>query len=249
MRAWPAAVAGAALWLAACPREQGPGPIREGKRGAQRCSARPGPRNPVTPLLQRPFDGQFPVANVFDHDFPTAGELHPTAEGESQLSYCGVELLGVVNGYPGYGFSLPEGTPVLSAAPGEVTFAGPMAAFVCPLNGKRFDDQLAVTVRHDTLGGVGYLTRYVHLGSLTVKAGDQVLAGQRVGVSGRSGCTGGPVLFFQVLRLTGTRTGEPTPVDPYGWDGPEQDPWADHPRGMASAYLWKDGEAPTLKAR
>jgi hypothetical protein len=38
-------------------------------------------------------------------------------------------------------------------------------------------------------------------------------------------------------------------VDPYGWDGPGEDPWANNERGADSVYLWKDGEAPTLKAK
>ncbi len=247
----PNAALAALLLVTACQKEAAPPRVlaRDGTLGAQRCSAKPGPKNAALKVLQRPFDGQYPVYNLFDHDFPTQGEIHPYADGDSELSYCGIEALGLANGYPGYAFGLPEGTPVLSAAPGEIIFAGAMPTFMCPMTKKLVGDQLAVDVRHDALGGVGYITRYVHLGTVVVKAGERVVAGQRLGVAGHSGCTSSDLLFFEVKRLTGTKSGTPTVVDPYGWDGPGKDPWAEHERGAESRYLWKDGEAPTLRAK
>ena len=47
-------------------------------------------------VLQRPFDGQYPVYNLFDHDFPTSGEIHPYTDGDSELTYCGIEALGLL---------------------------------------------------------------------------------------------------------------------------------------------------------
>ena len=35
-------------------------------------------------------------------------------------------------------------------------------------------------------------------------------------------------------------------VDPYGWEGPDRDPWSIDPRGTESIWLWQDGEAPPL---
>jgi murein DD-endopeptidase MepM/ murein hydrolase activator NlpD len=96
---------------------------------------------------------------------------------------------------------------------------------------------------------MGFVTIYQHLKSADVKVGDQVEAGQGVGKSGRSGCATEPVFYFGVLRLTGTKTGKPVSVDPYGWDGPRPDPWAEHPKGTQSFYLWQDGEAPRLEGR
>ena len=52
-----------------------------------------------------------------------------------------------------------------------------------------------------------------------------------------------------MLRLMGTKTGKPTSVDPYGWDGPRPDPWQQHEKGVQSYYLWIDGEAPKLAGR
>lgn len=239
----------AALLLGACKQDK---PQRvatlERPLGAQRCTGRPGPGNTVTPLLQRPFDGQYPVFNLFDHDLPVGGELR--AHGaDMELTYCGIQAIGLAEGYAGYAFGMPSGTPVLAAADGEVVAAGTVAPFACPLTMRIVGDQVSVDVRHDTLGGIGYITRYVHLGSVTVKPGDTVVAGQRLGLSGQSGCATQPLLYFEVKRLTGTHSGRPAVVDPYGWDGPGPDPWAQDPRGAPSVYLWKDGEAPTLKAR
>jgi len=93
------------------------------------------------------------------------------------------------------------------------------------------------------------MTRYVHLSKVVVKVGDKVVAGQRLGLSGQSGCASEPLLYFEVRRLTGAKNGEAVVVDPYGWDGPGPDPWAQADRGAKSMYLWKPGEAPTLKGR
>jgi hypothetical protein len=35
-------------------------------------------------------------------------------------------------------------------------------------------------------------------------------------------------------------------VDPYGWDSPGPDPWAQHPQGAQSAWLWLPGQAPAI---
>jgi murein DD-endopeptidase MepM/ murein hydrolase activator NlpD len=241
---------GAALALGACTREPAPAPPpRDGRLGAQRCSGAPGPGNPVTPLLRRPFGGQHPVHNLFDHDLPLPGRLRRAEVADQELSYCGLQALGLAEGFAGYAFGLPLGTPVLAPADGEVTAAGAAPPFACPLTKRVVDDQLAVELRHDTLGGVGFITRAVHLSKVLVRPGERVVAGQRVGLSGQSGCALQPLLYFEVLRLTGTRSGAPTVVDPYGWDGPGPDPWAQSEQGAPSSYLWKDGEAPTLRSR
>lgn len=248
------ALLGAALlaFAPACKdsRERPP-PPRDGKLGAQRCSGQPGPKAVLRPLLQRPFDGQYPVYNLFDHDLPISGVIRAAAAGDKELTYCGIQALGLAEGYPGYAYGLPVGTPVLAAADGEVIAAGTVPPFACPLTMRLVEDQQAVDLRHDTLGGIGYITRYVHLSKVQVKPGDKVVAGQRLGLSGQSGCALGPLLYFEVKQLTGTKTGSPTVVDPYGWDNSNNlpDPWAENERGAASSYMWKDGEAPTLKSK
>ncbi len=239
----------AVLSLQSCKKDPPPPvPPRDGSLGAQRCTGRPGPQNRLNPVLQRPFDGQYPVFRLFDHDLPSKAERRPGQVDDTELTYCGLVALGLPDGSNGYNFGLPTGTPVLAAADGEVVSAGTEDPFACPITRRSVDDQLAVELRHDGLGGVGFLTRYVHLSKVLVRQGEKVVAGQRLGLSGQSGCATRPQLSFEVQKLTATRTGSPVVVDPYGWDGPSADPWKDHEHGTSSDYLWIDGEAPTLKA-
>jgi len=245
----------ASAWLlatalvTACHEERPKTPPRDSRLGAQRCSGKPGPRNQLNPVLQRPFDGQYPVASLFDHELPSPGTVGPATPGDSELTYCGITALGVPDGFSGYAFLLPLRTPVLAPADGEVLTAGVRAPFACPLTRRAVDDEQVVELRHDGLGGLGFITHYAHLSSVLVRPGDTVVKGQRIGLSGESGCAQGPQLYFEVRRLTSTRTGRPVAVDPFGWDGPTADPWAEHASGGPSQYLWIDGEAPTLKAR
>jgi murein DD-endopeptidase MepM/ murein hydrolase activator NlpD len=228
-------MAASALALAACPHsdeEKAPAPVRDAPLGSRRCSAEPGRKNPRTPLFSRPFDGDFQLYEQFDHQAPDVTGV---------MSYCGIEMLGLTRGFDGYEWGLPVGTPVKAVADGEITHAGPEEEFFCQKPGikKSIDDQISVQVKHSD-----YLTTYRHLKNVAVKVGDHVTGGQRLGLSGASGCTPEPVLYFGVERAISTKTGKPTPVDPYGWDGPRVDSWP-----QPSAYLWKDGEAPLLNAR
>lgn len=244
----PALALAALLTLAGCPDAEKPRlPPRDGALGKRRCPTEPSPKNAVVPVFKRPFDGDWPVLNLFDHVTP--GDFRPFDDGAAQQSFCGLELLGLPEGFDGYAWGLATGTPVLSAADGEVVRAGLDEDTFCPLSGKAVRDQLSVQVRHDGLGGGGYLTVYRHLSKVGVQVGDSVKQGQRLGLSGRSGCTPEPALYFGVLRTTGTKTGKPTAVDPYGWQGQGKDPWEKHPKGTGSAYLWMEGEAPSLGGR
>jgi flagellar protein FlgJ len=77
------------------------------------------------------------------------------------------------------------GTDVPSAAAGDVTFAGDQGGY-----------GTMVVVRHED----GFETRYAHLSSTAVKAGDRVEAGQALGRVGSSGRSTGPHLHFEVRR-------------------------------------------------
>lgn len=227
--------------------EPAPLPPRDGRLGARRCSSMPGKKNKQLPILQRPFDNQYPVYYLFDHETP--GEVAPYDSASKELTYCGLEMFGLLEGMEGYSWGMPIGTPVLAAQAGVVVAAGYTEEHYCPILSKMVDRELAVEIKHEKLGTVGYSTTYSGLSTLTVKTGDKVKAGQRVGLSGNSGCVTEPLLFFVVNKLTGTKTGRPTPVDPYGWDNTTPDPWEKHPAGTQSLYLWMEGEAPTLGGR
>lgn len=222
-------------------------PPRDGKLGVRRCNATPGPRNKNLPVLQRPFDHQYPVVQQFDHQIP--GDYKPFDGASKELAYCGLEMYGLLDGSEGYTWALPPDAHVLAAQEGEVTQAGVLPEYFCPLTGRTVDREYAVTVKHEGLGGVGFTTLYRSLSAVNVKQGEHVQAGSWLGLPGRTGCVPEAGLSLIVYRLTGTKSGQPTVVDPYGWDGLGTDPWEKHPRGAESMYLWMDGEAPTLGGR
>lgn len=201
----------------------------------------PGQRNRVLPLFDRPFQGSPGVTNVFDHQYPG----RPTGKGYL-LSFRGFRFLFGNEGHTGWDWTLWHGTPVLAVADGEVVTAGVVPPFYCPLPGfgREVSDQLAVEVVVRSPDGTRFRVGYHHLDRVEVQAGQQVRAGQRLGLSGNTGCSVGPHLHFEVVRLDGTNSGSPAWVDPFGWEGQSDDPWALHPDGAASLWLWKPGAAP-----
>ena len=88
-----------------------------------------------------------------------------------------------------------EGTPVLVAAPGRVGWAGAM-----PIRGN------SVIVDH----GGGVKSGYHHLSAITATAGQEVEAGEVVGLVGMTGLSTGPHLHWEV-SLWGVN------VDPMTW--------------------------------
>lgn len=84
----------------------------------------------------------------------------------------------------GIDYGLPEGTPVLAAAAGIVSQAS-----------------------NDEVGGIfvkiksaEYSHEYFHLKEYSVLPGQSVKAGEKIGISGKSGLVTGPHLHFQVRR-------------------------------------------------
>lgn len=100
--------------------------------------------------------------------------------------------------HDGIDLAAPAGTPVKTAAPGTVLFAGDQKGY-----------GLIVIVEHDS----GLITLYAHNRDLRVKTGQKVREGQVVATVGDSGRTSGPHLHFEV-RKNGV------PVDPLDHLGP-----------------------------
>lgn len=98
--------------------------------------------------------------------------------------------------HAGLDFPAPAGTPVVAAAPGLVTWAGPRAG----------GWGLTVVIAH----GRGMRTLYAHLASVRVRVRSRVPAGARVGTVGATGNASGPHLHFEV-RLRGAAV-DPEPV-------------------------------------
>jgi len=189
--------------------------------------------------LRPPFSGDFATTNVFDHDVPREFDA-ATANG-FVLSFWG-EQLRDIDGHNGYDWWLPEGTPVLAAAPGVVLFAGSETPFYCPLL-KTTTSGLWVVIAHGMAPHDLIYTQYGHLERLDVQAGDRVAAGQPLGLSGSTGCSTGPHLHFSLYRARPS-DGHGVVVDPFGWRAAAPDPWEADTAGLPSPGLW--GTEPRL---
>jgi murein DD-endopeptidase MepM/ murein hydrolase activator NlpD len=163
--------------------------------------------------LRAPFEGQWRLSEGF-----VPADAGAQAVGHTEA------------GHPGLDWVMPEGTPVLAAHDGVVLVAGFAAPFVCPLDGRRVEDQLVVTVQLALPDG-RLETSYAHLSELSVRRGQRVVAGERLGLSGSTGCSSGPHLHFAVARAVGGSAAVARPVDPYGGD--REGGW------------WAPGAAPT----
>ncbi|MFC9842231.1 transglycosylase family protein [Streptomyces sp. NPDC060223] len=100
--------------------------------------------------------------------------------------------------HTGVDFPVPTGTSVKSVAAGSVVSAGWGGSF-----------GYQVVVRHAD----GRYTQYAHLSAISVKAGQSVAAGQRIGRSGSTGNSTGPHLHFEVR----TGPGFGTDIDPVAY--------------------------------
>jgi murein DD-endopeptidase MepM/ murein hydrolase activator NlpD len=194
----------------------------------------------AAPIFNRPFTGDFPTGNLFDHDKPAP----PDSGGADLLSMCGVGIGGQVNGHPGYDWDMPEGTPLLAVADGVVIQAGLEAPNYCARLGRTVQ-ALFVLLQHVTPQGDEVLSIYGHLSRVDVSAGQTVRSGTSIGLSGNTGCSGTPHLHFGAYR--GLSGGRYAIIDPYGWHATARDPWEDDPLGAASLWLWRDGAAPALR--
>jgi murein DD-endopeptidase MepM/ murein hydrolase activator NlpD len=85
--------------------------------------------------------------------------------------------------HQGLDFRVPEGTPVHALNTGTVLLAQPL-----------YFEGNCVFIDH----GQGLLTIYLHLSKLTVQAGDHVVGGQQIGLSGATGRATGAHLHLAV---------------------------------------------------
>ncbi|OLE25575.1 MAG: hypothetical protein AUG44_15570 [Actinobacteria bacterium 13_1_20CM_3_71_11] len=103
--------------------------------------------------------------------------------------------------HPGIDIAAAPGTPIYAAAAGRVTRAGWYGGYgnyTC--------------IEHGQFDGQRLSTCYGHQSTLLVTPGQQVAAGQVLGLVGSTGASTGPHLHFEV-RLDGR------PVDPLPWLG------------------------------
>jgi murein DD-endopeptidase MepM/ murein hydrolase activator NlpD len=100
--------------------------------------------------------------------------------------------------HTGVDFPVPTGTSVKAVAAGRVVAAGWGGSF-----------GYEVVVRHDD----GRYSQYAHLSAISVKTGQSVGAGQRLGRSGSTGNSTGPHLHFEVR----TGPGFGSDIDPVAY--------------------------------
>jgi murein DD-endopeptidase MepM/ murein hydrolase activator NlpD len=100
--------------------------------------------------------------------------------------------------HTGVDFPVPTGTSVKSVASGSVVSAGWGGSF-----------GYQVVIRHDD----GRYSQYAHLSAISVRDGQTVSAGQRIGRSGSTGNSSGPHLHFEVR----TGPGFGSDVDPIAY--------------------------------
>lgn len=105
----------------------------------------------------------------------------------SGFGYRSDPFTGAAALHSGLDFRGPIGTPILSAAPGRVTFVGVKSGY-----GK------VIEVDH----GQSIMTRYAHLSGYTTKVGARVAAGDQIGKMGSTGRSTGSHLHFEV-RMNG----------------------------------------------
>ena len=87
--------------------------------------------------------------------------------------------------HAGIDIAAPRGTPIQAAARARVAFVGPRGQY-----------GLMIELDH----GHGYVTRYAHLASASVRVGEMVARRAEIGTVGESGLAIGPHLHYEVLH-------------------------------------------------
>ena len=90
--------------------------------------------------------------------------------------------------HTGIDIARPEGTPILSGAPGTVTFAGDMGGYGNTVIIEYFDEE----------SGIGVRLLYAHMHEINVSVGDELAMGDVVGTVGTTGVSTGNHLHMEV---------------------------------------------------
>jgi murein DD-endopeptidase MepM/ murein hydrolase activator NlpD len=122
--------------------------------------------------------------------------------------------------HTGIDIDAPAGTPILAAAAGEVIWAGVGLSY--RRDSKTDPYGIAVAIRHNFgYNGSRLQTIYAHMQEVNVVVGQDVQAGDRIGLVGDTGLTTGPHLHFEVrveeLNYFTTRNPELWLAPPQGW--------------------------------
>lgn len=145
-----------------------------------------GPPPPREPAATAGPVGEPPAATTVALDWPVRGDV---------LRRFGPVGMGERNN--GINIGAPEGGEVRASAAGRVGYVGDDLA----------GQGLTVLIVHRD----GWRSVYGHLGSATVRDGDDVQAGQAIGTVGTTAGDGRPSIHFETWRMRGD---EPTAIDP-----------------------------------
>jgi murein DD-endopeptidase MepM/ murein hydrolase activator NlpD len=166
------------------------------------------------PLYQTPW-----ALAPFDHFY----FVRPIAADEVNWPLANYRYGGIFFGdevHTGVDIPAPRGTPILAAAAGKVIWAG----YGLYSGNDNPDDPygLAVTIAHDfSYHGKRLYTIYAHMDRIDVLTGQQVEAGDQLGIVGTTGNTTGPHLHFEVRiennDFYATRNPELWLAPPQGW--------------------------------
>lgn len=138
---------------------------------------------------------------------------------------------------PGYDYRAEMRTPVRAAAAGVVVNN----------HGVRCIQTIASSCARSNFVGIdhgnGYFSQYGYLSTISVKAGERVSQGQRIGLTGNKDAAT-PCLHFEVLKLIPGRqnnfaAANYAVVDPYGWVGGGTDPLYSVELGIPPTKLWQ----------
>lgn len=117
------------------------------------------------------------------HSLPLAAPLMGDYRETSAFGYRSDPFTRKVAFHEGADLASYFGAPIVVTAPGTVTYAGVKGGY-----GR------VVEVDH----GGGFKTRYGHMNSIAVKAGQHVAIGQKVGTMGSTGRSTGPHLHYEI---------------------------------------------------
>jgi murein DD-endopeptidase MepM/ murein hydrolase activator NlpD len=130
-------------------------------------------------------------------------QVRPPAAGHGQAAAAvGGTLQPKVEVHEGVDYAVPLGAEIRAVKSGKVLFAGFSKMYVS--RNDKTDQHRLVIVRHAD----GQSSRYVHLEKLRVRPGQEVKAGQVLGVAAASDECAVPVLHFEI------RTAQGKAIDP-----------------------------------